>query len=63
MRVRQDFRRGRGGEGHIVIEMSLDEFREHVEWLEALSPTDGCTADFRAELDRVDPQGEEADGG
>lgn len=41
----------------VEIRMSLDEFRETVEWLEAISPHDGATRDWRAELDRIDPPG------
>jgi hypothetical protein len=39
----------------ITLHMSLSEFREHVEWLEAMAFFDVCTRDWRAELDRIDP--------
>lgn len=39
----------------VVLTMTLEEFREMVEWLEELSPHDGCTKDWRAALDQVDP--------
>lgn len=39
----------------VEIRMSLDEFRETVEWLETICPQDGATRDWRAELDRIDP--------
>ena len=47
--------------GLVKIEMGLDEFRETVEWLEMIDPNDGCTHDWRAQLDRLDPPTEEED--
>lgn len=45
----------------VTLTMSLGEFREHVEWLELLSPHDGCTHDWRAALDHIDPPDDEDD--
>jgi hypothetical protein len=39
----------------VTLTMRLDEFRDHVRWLEVIDPGDGCTKDWRAELDRIDP--------
>lgn len=39
----------------VVLTMTLEEFREHVEWLETIAAGDGCTKDWRDELDNVDP--------
>lgn len=39
----------------VTLEMTLAEFREHVEWLEELASHDGCTRDWRATLDRIAP--------
>lgn len=39
----------------VTLRMTLVEFRETVEWLETLDPSDGATQDWRAELDHVDP--------
>lgn len=44
----------------VALEMQLSEFREHVEWLEELRPEDGCTKDWRRQLDELDPAEEEA---
>jgi hypothetical protein len=49
------YRVTRHGGPIVRLEMSLAEFREHVEWLEMIDPDDGCTIDWRAELDRIDP--------
>jgi hypothetical protein len=35
--------------------MPLSELREHVEWLEVIDENDGCTKDWRAILDQIDP--------
>lgn len=53
MIVHRDYRRRRGFD--IEIKMTLDEFRETVEWLEGVDPRDGATKDWRAWLDTVDP--------
>jgi hypothetical protein len=37
--------------------MTFEEFRETVEWLELTSPHDSATAEWRAELDRLEPPG------
>lgn len=47
----------------VRLEMTQDEFREHVEWLEMIQPRDGCTRDFRAQYDRLFPEIEEEDNG
>jgi hypothetical protein len=39
--------------------MAAQEFTEIVEWLELLSPDDGCTRELRIEHDRVMPQEDE----
>jgi hypothetical protein len=39
----------------VTLEMPLEEFREHVEWLETMALGDGCTESWRAQLDHVDP--------
>jgi hypothetical protein len=50
MIARRDYRADR-----VTLAMARAEFREHVEWLEGMAPQDGCTRDWRAELDRIDP--------
>jgi hypothetical protein len=54
----RDFRR-LGQAREITLTMSLDEFRETVEWLETADPHDRATADWRDWLDHVDPAGRE----
>jgi hypothetical protein len=39
----------------VTLTMPLSEFREHVEWLEVIDENDGCTKDWRAILDQIDP--------
>jgi hypothetical protein len=39
----------------VSLEMSEEEFREMVEWLEGIAPQDGCTKDWRGQLDRLFP--------
>jgi hypothetical protein len=52
-----DYRRPR----RVHLEMSEDEFRETVEWLEMVDPHDRATKDWRAELDRLFPPEEDDD--
>lgn len=40
------------------IVMTRDEFRETVEWLEVVDPSDAATREWRKELDRIDPPAE-----
>jgi hypothetical protein len=51
--VHRDHRRRLGLE--VEIKMTLDEFRETVEWLEGVDPHDGATKDWRLWLDSIDP--------
>lgn len=53
MRASIDYRRTRPRT--VTLTMPLSEFREHVEWLEEMAPRDGCTKDWRAQLDWIDP--------
>jgi hypothetical protein len=39
----------------VTLTMPLSELREHVEWLEVIDENDGCTKDWRAILDQIDP--------
>lgn len=39
----------------VNIQMTLDEFRETVEWLEMIDWGDGATKEWRKELDSIDP--------
>lgn len=59
MIVTRDYRRG----GEVTIRMALPEFRDTVEWLEILDPYDRATAEWRQELDRIDPPDLEEDDG
>lgn len=49
-----DYRHWYPGSGpKITLTMTADEFREHVEFLETVAPHDGCTRDWRKQLDRL----------
>jgi hypothetical protein len=48
--ARRDFRYGT-----VTLTLTMSEFREHVEWLEEIADGDGCTKDWRASLNEVDP--------
>ena len=39
----------------VTLTMTLAEFREHVEWLLELAPSDGATRAWDDELNRIDP--------
>lgn len=56
MRASIDYR---GRPRMVTLTMPLTEFRETVEWLEAMDSQDGATREWRAELDRIDPPEDE----
>lgn len=39
----------------VTVKMTLQDFREYVEWFENVAPTDGATRDWREWLDEIDP--------
>jgi hypothetical protein len=57
VRATRDYRWNARAGGRVTVDMTFEEFRETVEWLELTSPHDSATAEWRAELDRLEPPG------